>query len=104
VGVLERLYLNHKGKVVHSNKFTANTIIDVRIAEDVATILHAPWLLGLAWHTFSLVLTGSGLASTIKTCKQNKGQSDNIFYCVMGLLSTIVGMGDEVSPAKKFAK
>lgn len=62
----------------------------------------APWAIGLAWHTFNLVLTGAGLASTIKTCAQNEGQPDNIFYCVTGLLSTIIGVGGEVSAAKKF--
>ncbi|KAE8393876.1 hypothetical protein ETB97_011821 [Aspergillus alliaceus] len=96
------LYLNHNGTSAHINALATTTLTDVRIADDGSTVLVAPWLIGLAWHTFNLALTGAGLASTIKTCQQNEGQADNIFYCVTGLLSTIIGVGGEVSAAKKF--
>lgn len=99
------LYLNHNGTEAHIHELAVQTdSVDVRITEDGATLLVAPWAIGLAWHAFNLALTGAGLASTIKTCTQNEGQADNIFYCVTGLLSTIIGVGGEVSAAKKFAQ
>ncbi|EHA20578.1 hypothetical protein CBS63078_2490 [Aspergillus niger] len=97
------LYLNHNGTAEHIHELAVTTGADVRTTEDV-TLVVAPWAIGLAWHAFNLVLTGAGLASTINTCAQNEGQADNIFYCITGLLSTIVGVGGEVSAAKKFAQ
>lgn len=98
------LYLNHNNTEAHVRELTAITDVDVRTTEDGVTLLVAPWAIGLAWHAFNLVLTGAGLASTIKTCAQNEGQADNIFFCVTGLVSTIIGVGGEVSAAKKFAE
>jgi hypothetical protein len=90
--------------MAHTKELATTTIADVRTMEDGSVALVAPWAIGLAWQAFNLVLTGAGLASTIKTCTQNEGQADNIFYCVTGLVSTIIGVGGEVSAAKEFAK
>ncbi|KAL4801954.1 hypothetical protein BDV18DRAFT_164464 [Aspergillus unguis] len=98
------LYLNHNNTEAHIREPSETTDVDVRTTEDGATVLVAPWAIGLAWHSFNLALTGAGLASTIKTCTQNEGQADNIFYCATGLVSTIIGVGGEVSAAKKFAE
>lgn len=98
------LYVNHNNTETHINELSAVTNAEARTTETGDAVLVAPWALGLAWHTFNLALTGAGLASTIKTCTQNEGEADNIFYCVTGLLSTIIGVGGEASAAKKFAK
>lgn len=98
-----------KGLYLNSNDTTAlhsdvAALTSVRTTPNGTTLLVIPWYMGLAWHTFSGLLTAGGLASTIKTCRQNKGQPDNIFYCITGLLSTVVGIGSHASAAKTFAE
>ncbi|KAJ9270731.1 hypothetical protein DTO212C5_3228 [Paecilomyces variotii] len=76
----------------------------VRTASDGSTALAIPFFLGLAWQAFNLVLTGAGLAGAIVSCQQSEGSPENIFFCVTGLLSTLVGIGGAASAAKTYAQ
>lgn len=75
-----------------------------RTAEDGTVALAIPFFLGVAYQVFNLALTGIGLAGTIKGCVQNEGETDNILFCVGGLISTIIGVGGIASAAKNLAK
>ena len=98
------LYLSSETSIASTLTQGIAELTDVRTTQDGVSTLAAPWLLGLAWHSLDLVLTGSGLWSTINTCKQNKGQADNIYLCVSGLVTTILGIGGEAAAAKRFAE
>lgn len=77
---------------------------DTRMLEDGTVALFTPLFIGLAWHAFKLALVGGGLASTISTRQQNEGKPENIFFCIVGVVSTILGVGGEAAAAKKFAE
>lgn len=73
-------------------ELAATTDVDIRTTADGVTVSVGPWPIGLAWHAWNLVLTGAGRASTIKILAQNEGRAESIFFCVTGLVSTIISV------------
>ena len=96
------LYMNMSDPSVNISSHVLETGV-TRVSHDTSAVLFIPFSIGLAWNAFNLVLTGAGLASTIAGCQQNMGSATNIFFCVTGLISTVVGIGGAASAAKKFS-
>ena len=91
----EALYMTKDVALLETRDAANTTSVD---------IIAIPWFAGYAWQAFNLGLTAAGIAGTIQGCVQNDGTAASIFYCVTGLLATIIGIGGHASAAKTYAK
>lgn len=102
------LYMNLSGPSVTVSKdlVTVGTeettaLVDIRTLPNGNVAVAIPWFFRFGWQLANGAITGSGLVSA---CKQDKGKPKSTFFCVTGIIGSVIGVGGHASAAKAYVK